>query len=59
MQTEDGQGLTANVATVEEDGTRRAVDNEEDGVTYNYSFFHFSLCLASLYIMMTLTNWYK
>ncbi|XP_075867368.1 serine incorporator 2 [Nelusetta ayraudi] len=59
MQTEDGQGLTAAVATVEEDGTRRAVDNEEEGVTYSYSFFHFSLFLASLYIMMTLTNWYK
>uniref|UniRef100_A0A8C6SLL6 Serine incorporator 2, like n=1 Tax=Neogobius melanostomus TaxID=47308 RepID=A0A8C6SLL6_9GOBI len=36
-----------------------AVDNEEDGVTYSYSFFHFHLCLASLYIMMTLTNWYQ
>ncbi|KAL7381937.1 hypothetical protein ABVT39_013831 [Epinephelus coioides] len=58
MQTEDGQGLTADMV-VEEDGVRRAVDNEEDGVTYSYSFFHFSLLLASLYIMMTLTNWYK
>ncbi|XP_029022414.1 serine incorporator 2 [Betta splendens] len=60
MQTEEGQGLTANVeATPGEDGTRRAVDNEEDGVTYSYSFFHFCLFLASLYIMMTLTNWYQ
>ncbi|XP_049890591.1 serine incorporator 2 [Epinephelus moara] len=58
MQTEEGQGLTADMV-VEEDGVRRAVDNEEDGVTYSYSFFHFSLFLASLYIMMTLTNWYK
>ncbi|XP_049458715.1 serine incorporator 2 [Epinephelus fuscoguttatus] len=58
MQTEDGQGLTTDMV-VEEDGVRRAVDNEEDGVTYSYSFFHFSLLLASLYIMMTLTNWYK
>uniref|UniRef100_A0A665UTS7 Serine incorporator 2-like n=1 Tax=Echeneis naucrates TaxID=173247 RepID=A0A665UTS7_ECHNA len=40
----------------EENG--RALDNEEEGVTYSYSFFHFHLCLASLYIMMTLTNWY-
>ncbi|XP_041665171.1 serine incorporator 2 [Cheilinus undulatus] len=60
MQTEEGQGLTANIEPeTGEDGVRRAVDNEEDGVTYSYSFFHFSLCLASLYIMMTLTNWYK
>ncbi|KAM4725705.1 serine incorporator 2 [Anableps anableps] len=60
MQTEEGQGLTAQQeVSVEEDGVHRAVDNEEDGVTYNYSFFHFSLFLASLYIMMTLTNWYQ
>lgn len=59
MQTEEGQVLTTAEATTGEDGARRAVDNEEEGVTYSYSFFHFSLCLASLYIMMTLTNWYK
>ncbi|XP_047461693.1 serine incorporator 2 [Mugil cephalus] len=60
MQTEEGQGLNADFeASVGEDGVRRAVDNEEEAVTYSYSFFHFSLLLASLYIMMTLTNWYK
>lgn len=32
-------------------------DDEEDGVTYSYSFFHVMLMLASLNIMMTLTNW--
>uniref|UniRef100_A0A667GR96 Serine incorporator 2 n=1 Tax=Lynx canadensis TaxID=61383 RepID=A0A667GR96_LYNCA len=37
----------------------RAFDNEHDGVTYSYSFFHFCLVLASLHIMMTLTNWYR
>nr|XP_019946472.1 PREDICTED: serine incorporator 1-like [Paralichthys olivaceus] len=60
MQTEEDQGLTTDFeASSGEDGVRRAVDNEENGVTYSYSFFHFSLFLASLYIMMTLTNWYK
>lgn len=58
MQTEEGGG-SAGEAVVGEDGIRRAVDNEEEGVSYSYSFFHFHLCLASLYIMMTLTNWYQ
>ncbi|KAL0962172.1 hypothetical protein UPYG_G00336650 [Umbra pygmaea] len=61
MQTEEGHGMAADdhEAAKGDDGVRRAVDNEEDGVTYSYSFFHFSLFLASLYIMMTLTNWYQ
>lgn len=58
MQTKEDGGLVEE-GVVGEDGIRRAVDNEEDGVTYSYSFFHFHLCLASLYIMMTLTNWYQ
>ncbi|GAA6099238.1 serine incorporator 2 [Tachysurus ichikawai] len=58
MQTEEGRGSDAE-GPVGEDGLRRVMDNEEEGVTYSYSFFHFHLLLASLYIMMTLTNWYK
>ncbi|WP_411023369.1 serine incorporator domain-containing protein, partial [Salmonella sp. s51228] len=34
-----------------------AVDDEKERVKYSYSFFHFILLVASLYLMMQLTNW--
>lgn len=38
---------------------KRVWDNEDEGVAYNWSFFHIMFALATLYVMMTLTNWYK
>nr|XP_056701757.1 serine incorporator 2 [Euleptes europaea] len=59
MLTEESSAMTGGNTPTLEDGVHKAYDNEEDGVSYNYSFFHICLLLASLYIMMTLTNWYR
>ncbi|XP_068172251.1 serine incorporator 1 [Antennarius striatus] len=53
------EGGSSTDVSEESTGPRRAEDNERDMVQYSYSFFHFMLFLASLYIMMTLTNWYS
>ncbi|XP_054254648.1 serine incorporator 2 [Indicator indicator] len=53
-----GTGTGAEEGAVE-GSPHRAYDDEQDGVTYNYTFFHLCLLLAALYIMMTLTNWYR
>ncbi|XP_030748080.1 probable serine incorporator isoform X3 [Sitophilus oryzae] len=38
---------------------KKVWDNEDESVAYSWSFFHVMFALATLYIMMTLTNWYK
>lgn len=42
-----------------EEGKPRVYDNEEEGVAYSYSFFHFMFTLATLYLMLVLTDWYS
>jgi hypothetical protein len=40
-----------------ETGGKSVVDNEKDEVLYNWSQFHLTFALASLYISMVLTDW--
>jgi len=52
----DGMGTPI---TDEEAPVQKVSDDEEEGVQYNYGVFHVLCLLASLYIMMVMTNWLK
>ncbi|KAJ3118658.1 hypothetical protein HDU96_010642 [Phlyctochytrium bullatum] len=51
-----GNDRNANTLQMEEDG-EGPVDDEQDGVQYNYSFFHLIFALGSCYLSQLITNW--
>lgn len=42
-----------------QENTSSSKSDEADGVNYSWSLFHLMFALATLYVMMTLTNWYS
>lgn len=45
--------------TSEDDHSGKLFDDEKEGVAYSWSFYHFTFAMATLFLMMTLTNWYS
>ncbi|XP_049630792.1 serine incorporator 2 [Suncus etruscus] len=59
MQTEECMQVTQQQQQQMVVSEGRTFDNEQDCVSYSYSFFHCCLLFASLHVMMTFTNWYR
>ncbi|XP_030048061.1 serine incorporator 4-like [Microcaecilia unicolor] len=55
LETEDQGGYEESEDPL---GGQKMIGKETGKVIYSYSFFHLSFVLASLYIMVTLTNWF-
>lgn len=52
-------GQTSDVNVMEEGDRQQVYDDEKNQVAYSYCLYHLMFSVASLYIMMTLTNWYS
>ena len=57
QESPDDSGTTVRSGPFADGGC--VLDDEREGVAYSYSFFQVVYCLAALYAMMTLTNWYR
>ena len=44
-------------SSLNDDEVQGPPDDEQDGVQYNYSFFHFVFMIGAMYLAMLITNW--